>query len=155
MGGFKQFHHFVSLAAIFKPRWWAFVTRAPCFFKKVVPRNSWSWHFLGDMLINCYSQYVLKECPVVPQVTTWAQRGKNSEAPFETSWQNLSKSASLIIILVCLVGRAGDSVVFRSNIEQDNGRSRLVWPVRQKPRKELKHQLAQISFLFMTTNLSP
>ena len=153
MGGFKQFHHFVSLAAIFKPRLWAFVTRAPCFFKKVVPfthltlnwscnpgeRNSWSWHFLGDMLINCYSQYVLKECPVVPQVTTWAQRGKNSEAPFETSWQNLSKSASLIIILVCLVGRAGGSVVFRSNIEQDNGRSRLVWPVRQKPRKELKH----------------
>ena len=69
MGGFKQFHHFVSLAAIFKPRWWAFVTRAPCFFKKVVPfthltlnwscnpgeRNSWSWHFLGDMLINCYT----------------------------------------------------------------------------------------------------
>ena len=153
MGGFKQFHHFVSLAAIFKPRWWAFVTRARCFFKKVVPfthltlnwscnpgeRNSWSWHFLGDMLINCYSQYVLKECPVVPQVTTWAQRGKNSEAPFETSWQNLSKSASLIVILVCLVGRAGASVVFRSNIEQGNGRSRLVWPVRQKPRKELKH----------------
>ena len=107
MGSFKQFHHFVSLAAIFKPRWWAFVTRAPCFFKKVVPfthltlnwscnpgeRNSWSQNFWGDMLINCYSQYVLKECPVVSQVTTWAQRVKNSEASFETSWQSLSKSA--------------------------------------------------------------
>ena len=130
--GLKQFHHFVSLAAIFKPRWWAFVTRAPCCFKKVVPfthltlnwscnlgeQNSSSWHFRVDMHITCYSQYFLEECPVVPQATM----GTASEKFWSTFWDILTKfvEISLICILVCLVGREGGPVVFGSNIEQDN-----------------------------------
>ena len=118
MGGFKQFHHFVSVAAIFKPRWWAFVTRAPWFFKKVVPfkhltlnwscnpgeRNAWSWHFWG----TCFSTatvntfWRMSSCPLGDYM------GTASEKFWSIFWDILTKFVEIsLIILVCLVGRAG------------------------------------------------